>query len=160
MSVYYVGSMAYDSDYLAHHGIKGQKWGVRRSREELGWGSKGHLNAIQRRMAKQYSKSMNKANRLQSRIDKRSSSGKDVSKLVDKAKTYMNNAKLQKSMAATYSSLSKYEQRKINKGYRQIRRLTRGEAYDSGRTINPIGRGRMQADTYLKAELLSRAKHR
>lgn len=28
--MYYVGSMAFDPNYLAHHGIKGQKWGVRR----------------------------------------------------------------------------------------------------------------------------------
>ena len=27
----------YENDYLAHHGIKGQKWGIRRSREELGY---------------------------------------------------------------------------------------------------------------------------
>lgn len=28
--MYYVGSMAYDPNYLEHHGIKGQKWGVRK----------------------------------------------------------------------------------------------------------------------------------
>ena len=30
MALYYIGDVAYDSSYLAHHGIKGQKWGVRR----------------------------------------------------------------------------------------------------------------------------------
>lgn len=28
--MYYVGTMAYDPNYLEHHGIKGQKWGVRK----------------------------------------------------------------------------------------------------------------------------------
>ena len=30
MSIYYVGNIAYDTNYLEHHGVKGQKWGVRR----------------------------------------------------------------------------------------------------------------------------------
>lgn len=158
MAVYYYAGMVYDSDYLEHHGIKGQKWGVRRSLQELGYDIKGHHNAVQRRMAKLYSKNMNKAARLQSRINKRSASGKDVLKLMDKAKAVINNANTQKNMAKIYNSLTEYEQRKINKGYRQIRRLTRRLAYDSGRTINPIGRGRMQGDTYLKTELLSRKR--
>lgn len=34
MSVYYVGGIPYSSDELYHHGIKGQKWGVRRKERE------------------------------------------------------------------------------------------------------------------------------
>ena len=34
--MYYVGNLAYDSNYIQHHGIKGQKWGVRRYRNEDG----------------------------------------------------------------------------------------------------------------------------
>lgn len=30
MPIYYVGSYLYDSNYLEHHGVKGQRWGVRR----------------------------------------------------------------------------------------------------------------------------------
>lgn len=27
----------FETDYLAHHGIKGQKWGVRRTPQQLGY---------------------------------------------------------------------------------------------------------------------------
>lgn len=30
MGIYYMGSFPFDSDYLMHYGIKGQKWGIRR----------------------------------------------------------------------------------------------------------------------------------
>ena len=34
--MYYVGGIAYDPNYLQHHGIKGQKWGIRRYQNEDG----------------------------------------------------------------------------------------------------------------------------
>lgn len=36
MGIYYIAGMAYDSNYLEHHGIKGQKWGIRRFQNEDG----------------------------------------------------------------------------------------------------------------------------
>ena len=36
MSVFYICGMAYDSNYLQHYGIKGQKWGIRRYQNEDG----------------------------------------------------------------------------------------------------------------------------
>ena len=36
MGVYYIAGMAYDSNYLEHHGIKGQRWGIRRFQNEDG----------------------------------------------------------------------------------------------------------------------------
>lgn len=36
MGIYYVAGVPYDSNYLEHHGIKGQKWGIRRFQNEDG----------------------------------------------------------------------------------------------------------------------------
>ena len=157
MGVYYISGIPF-GDELYHHGIKGQKWGIRRSREELGYDTNGRLNAVQRRIAKLYSKNMSKHGRLMVKANARKKAGKNASKLFDKAKRFMNQANIQKSMAKTYMSLTKSEQRAINKGYRQIRRRMRNAVTNSRSTINPIGTGRMMADTYLKGELLSRQK--
>lgn len=49
MSTYYVGANLYSDNYLAHYGIKGMKWGVRRYQNEDGSltaaGKKRYLNS-------------------------------------------------------------------------------------------------------------------
>ena len=187
MNTYYVAGLPY-SDELYHHGIKGQKWGVRRSRQELGYDDKGRLDAIQRRMLKTYKKSMNKYSRLTTRAEKRKRKGKNAAKLLDKANSFLNDANVQKSMSKTYNSLTKYERKRINRGYRRIRsamfqttndyysrrskdyynRRAKGNnttsngttryAFNIGTTRYSYNIGKMMADNYLKSELLSRKK--
>lgn len=49
------------TDYLAHHGIKGQKWGVRRYQNADG----SYTAAGKRRLARQYTKDLNKLEQSQ-----------------------------------------------------------------------------------------------
>lgn len=59
--------MSYDERYLAHHGIKGQKWGIRRFQNEDGSltaAGRRHLERQEikesKRKAKEYEKAINK----------------------------------------------------------------------------------------------------
>ena len=51
MGRYYIGGMVYDSNYLQHHGVKGQKWGERRFQNK-----DGSLTEAGKQHAAKYSK--------------------------------------------------------------------------------------------------------
>lgn len=63
----------FETDYLAHHGIKGQKWGVRRTPEELGHVSPGK-------------KKKNSAKSVYENLKKRHEDRKDLSKAKNRAR--------------------------------------------------------------------------
>ena len=114
---------------------------------------------------------MNKYSRLMNRAEKRKRKGKNASKLLDKAKSFLNDANVQKSMSKTYNSLTKYEKKRINNGYISIqhrmfrtindyytRRAEENNRISIGTRSQAYNVGRMMADNYLKGELLSRKK--
>lgn len=178
MSTYYVAGVPYSSE-LYHHGIKGQKWGRRnyqnpdgsltpagrerygvgKVREQLGFGSKGHLNAAQRAMMKSYKKDMKKFEKSETKINRKEAKGKDASKYIDRATGYLNSARATKTMAKTYSSLAKTEQKVINRGYRRVRHAAFRNSYASG-GFAPFRDARLEANTYLTTELNKRRFNR
>lgn len=140
MGVYYVGGISYSSDELYHHGIKGQKWGIRRFQNEdgsfteegkrhaakysktdartaLGFGEKGHMNTIQKSLTGRYQKAIQKSAKYGMKGDKALSKGKDPSKYYDKGRSFLSRANAQKSMAAYYNSADVQTKARLNRAY-------------------------------------------
>ena len=85
MSEYYGISTTPMDDYLAHYGVKGMKWGVRRALKKSG--AKG-----EKRLAKQYEKAQKKLQKLNDRTD--------VAKQNELSKKYDKAAKTHAKVAA------------------------------------------------------------
>ena len=137
MGIYYVSGIPF-SDELYHHGVKGQRWGIRRfqnpdgslteegkrrfnygnndARVDLGFKEKGHLNSAQKHMSRMYKANLKAAVREGNRGDKALANGKDPTKHYNRGMKFMNSAKQYKDMAKSYNSLSTKEQKKINRG--------------------------------------------
>lgn len=89
------------NNYLEHHGIKGQKWGVRRTPEELGY-------KLKKRNARHYGK-YNKAVKRIASIQ----GSKNISELTDKDKAKIEKAttSAQKYLEAIKSDSTKYSEK-------------------------------------------------
>ena len=108
-----ISNLAYDS-YLAHHGVKGQKWGVRRYQNPDG----SLTDAGRRREARDYQRRLNK-------LDKESA--KNISKYIEsdyKSKEYTHRAnEASSNKALRYKSKSdkyKKDSEKYKKAYENL----------------------------------------
>ena len=160
MSVYYVGGIPYSSDELYHHGIKGQKWGIRRfqnpdgsyteaglkryrkadARADLGYTRFQRLNNVQNNYVdryksdvKEYMKNTKKSNSKIRRERKKEEYKRE-------AKAFLQRSELLKSMNTNYNSIFKSDQKHINSRYRE----------------EIVNNGRNAAMDYLDREMLRR----
>lgn len=154
-TTYYVAGIPYSAE-LYHHGIKGQKWGVRRYQNDdgtltsagrerygmrdmasdMGFGEKGHLNSTQKHLSRYASSYANAALRKYNKAEKMQQKGKDNSKVMKKAENLEKNASYYRDMGIKYASLPKGEQMRIN---RDILRYKAYAPVVSGLLFGPIG---------------------
>lgn len=119
MGIYYVSGIPYSSDELYHHGVKGQRWGVRRSREELGYKSSPSvfgLNRVESSFVRRYRESQKSAERMYKKAQNRKKKGKDFRSFIDRAKRFEKEASTIKKLNMQYNSLSQKDKKKINSG--------------------------------------------
>lgn len=134
MSIYYYAGMVYDSNYLEHHGVKGQKWGIRRyqnpdgtltnagrarysigdAEHDLGLGNKKRLNTLEKRFRMNYRSNKIGEDRSYKKAAKAQYKGKDPTKYLNRAKQFMKNAEMQKKMNMNYQKLDERERKRFN----------------------------------------------
>ena len=114
---------------------------------------------MNRALIKSYKKNMKRFEKNEKKIVKREQKGKDTSKYVDRATAYLNGAKADKAMAKSYASLTKTEQKAINRGYK---RVYNASWMSSNRitTYAMLRDARVDANTYLGNEINKRKNAR
>lgn len=134
MSVYYVSGFPF-GDELYHHGVKGQKWGIRRyqnldgsltneglarysvgeAERDLGLGNKKRLNSVEKRFRNYYRANKNAEDRMYKKAAKASFNGKDPTKFINRAKNFANGAAMQKKMNMNFQKLDERERKRVNR---------------------------------------------
>lgn len=134
MGIYYVSGVPF-GDELYHHGIKGQKWGVRRyqnpdgsltnegrakysvgeAERDLGLGNKKRLNSVEKRFRNYYRANKNAEDRMYKKAAKASFNGKDPTKFINRAKNFANGAAIQKKMNMNFQKLDERERKRVNR---------------------------------------------
>lgn len=98
-----------NNDYLAHYGVKGMRWGVRRYRNE-----DGSLNARGKKkltkLTAKYAKQEKRVNRARARLESRVSYGRtntrNLKRLRKAALKYKHVEKIQRSLAKKINKIS------------------------------------------------------
>lgn len=96
---YYVGSNMYSDDALQHHGIIGQKWGVRRTPEQLGYRGARHVKVknISRKEERQNRKSQ-KIKAKKALIEAKAAKNKKAAEEKEKEKLLTKTQKIEKAV--------------------------------------------------------------
>ncbi len=168
MSIYYVAGIPYSSDELYHHGIKGQKWGIRRYQNEdgtltnagrarysvgdsehaLGIGNKKRLNTVEKRFRSYHNAYKNAEDVSYKKVAKAQYKGKDPTKYLNRAKQFANSAETIESMSKRYQDLDLREQKRIA---RRVAAMELG-GFALGGTIG-IAVASVNNDKYLRKKL-------
>lgn len=128
-------------DELYHHGIKGMKWGVRRTRAQLGY-TTGSSTSLKSAISKQNKSKKSKSSSKKSKSTQTKT--KTISEMTD-AELQARISRLQ--MEKQYKDLLKYNQPQTSKG----RKFVTGVLETSGRNIAT------QATTYMMGRAVNKA---
>lgn len=115
-----------NEDYLIHHGVKGMKWGVRRTPQQLGYKSTGVRSALARRSNDKIDKSFEDWNENAKKRDNAVALGKKA-----------NTAKLAYEKDKSNKSL-KSEYKQANKDYKKA--LKQNTTYRKGVVRQEVGK--------------------
>ena len=137
MNVYYISDVPFSNE-LRHHGIKGQKWGIRRyqnedgtltdagkkrygrkeSRQDLGYTRFQRLNAVQKDFVDTNRSSIKTYMKESKRASKTKNERKKAERL-NEAKAFMKQSEMIKAMNTFYNSLARLDRADINYEYKK-----------------------------------------